>query len=89
MQGPHQVPLGNPPRLVAGPSPRAVEWTADHIHFVVDGYTIHTTKPGDSPDYGGPTKAKFFDIPYYILLNTAVGTGGSWAGPPDANTVFP
>ena len=34
-----------------------------------------------------PGSAWPFDLPFFIILNFAVG--GNWPGPPDANTVFP
>merc|ERR1712232_1246806 len=36
---------------------------------------------------GGLQKAVFYDVPYYVILNTAIG--GSWPGPPDSKTVLP
>lgn len=67
----------------------ALEWTADHMHFVVDGEVKHTALPGSRPSYGGPTSTTFINEKYYWLLNTAVGKNGAWAGPPGPNTVFP
>lgn len=66
----------------------AVEWDADHMSFGVDGKWIETVKPNDPADYGGGT-AKWYNDAYYILLNTAVGDEGSWAGVPGPNTIFP
>ena len=33
------------------------------------------------------TNATFFDVPYYAILDTSIGSAR--AGPPDARTVFP
>merc|ERR1712070_737027 len=67
----------------------ALEWAEDHMFFVVDGKVIKTVLPGYPATYGGPTKTTFYDVPYYWLLNTAVGEWGAWAGPPGPDTVFP
>ena len=47
-----------------------------HVRFVVDG-TV----------YNDVTSAKFFDVPYYAILDTSVGSAR--AGPPNASTAFP
>jgi len=67
----------------------ALEWDQDRMDFVVDGAVQFTVRSGDQADYGGPRGAEFFDVPYYWLLNTAVGSQGSWAGLPGNQTVFP
>jgi len=67
----------------------ALEWTADHMHFVVDGEVKYTALPGSSPTYGGPNPTTFYPEKYYWLLNTAVGQDGQFAGPPGPKTVFP
>ena len=36
---------------------------------------------------GAGQHAEFFDVPYYMILNTAVG--GPWPGEPTAQTKFP
>merc|ERR1711939_1224637 len=57
----------------------AVEYDgASRIDFAFDG-VVYETVDGTSPT--------FFDVPYYVILNTAVG--GPWPKPPDAKTVFP
>ena len=57
----------------------AVEYDMTQISFFVDGkmYNKVTTEDG----------AVFHDVPYYVLLNTAIG--GPWPKPVDSNTVFP
>lgn len=34
-----------------------------------------------------PEKPLFWNMPFYVILNTAVG--GSWPGEPSPSTVFP
>merc|ERR1712217_219109 len=67
----------------------ALEWTKDHMLFLVDSKVTHIVKPGQSPTHGPKSKTKFYDVPYYWLLNTAVGQDKTWAGPPGPNTVLP
>ena len=59
----------------------AVEWRPDRIDFFVDGSRYHTVRPQDLPGEW------VFDQPFYLILNIAVG--GTFVGPPDANTPFP
>jgi beta-glucanase (GH16 family) len=67
----------------------SVEWDHEHMYFVVDGTIVWEVHPGDPPTYGGPRKTTFFAEKYYWLLNTAIGSAGSWSGPPSKNTVLP
>ena len=54
----------------------AVERRADEIAFAVDGKeTLRTKKP------------LFWDVPWYLILNTAIG--GGWPGSPTPDTSFP
>ena len=53
----------------------AIEWEADHITWFVDGQEVHTTRQ------------RIPDVPFYIILNTAVG--GDWPGNPGGSTEFP
>ena len=63
----------------------AVEYGPDHIHYAFDGSVFETiTKDTTS---GSGQHAEFFDVPYYMILNTAVG--GPWPGEPTAQTKFP
>ena len=66
-----------------------VEYGTDGIAFALDGVVFERLT--SSTDGGGTNpahqKAQFFDVPYYMILNTAVG--GPWPGEPDASTVFP
>eukprot|EP00937_MAST-01D_sp_MAST-1D-sp2_P003708 g3708.t1 len=64
----------------------AVEYSPDHISFALDG-EVFQTLTGDSETARSHAKAEFFDVPYYMILNTAVG--GPWPGEPTAETVFP
>ena len=56
----------------------AVEYTPDFVAFLLDGHT-----------YANYSKdqVEIFDVPYYLILNTAVG--GPWPQPVDSRTVFP
>ena len=56
----------------------AVEYSTSSVAFVVDGHVYHNV-----------TRAAgtLYDVPYYVILNTAVG--GPWPMPPNASTVFP
>ncbi|UBU13775.1 glycoside hydrolase family 16 protein [Nonomuraea gerenzanensis] len=60
----------------------AADWYPDRISFLVDGQIYATEHKADAPPGGWD-----FDVPYYLLLNLAVG--GDWPGPPDATTRFP
>ena len=55
-----------------------VDWEPDTITFYMDGNVIATA----------PTPASMHQ-PMYMIVGMGVGTPGSWAGAPDANTVFP
>jgi beta-glucanase (GH16 family) len=60
-----------------------VEWSANEIHWYIDGLEYKTVKPQDLP-----TGTQWvFDHPFYIILNFAVG--GQWPGNPDNSTIFP
>ncbi|MEV0828790.1 glycoside hydrolase family 16 protein [Nonomuraea rubra] len=60
----------------------AADWYPDRISFLVDGQVYATEHKADAPPGGWD-----FDVPYYLLLNLAVG--GDWPGPPDSTTRFP
>lgn len=56
----------------------AVEYDgSSYARFAFDGKVYGTVKDGP----------EFHNVPYYAILNTAVG--GGWPKPPDENTVFP
>ena len=64
----------------------AVEFSPTSAKFFVDG--IETLNVPDCPtDYSDKHCGRFFDVPYVLLLNTAIG--GFWPQPPDAATQFP
>lgn len=78
----------------------AVERGPSHIAFAVDGVVIlerrgteHTYNATEPPFQGASTSTlepgapMFWDVPWYLILNTAVG--GPWPGAPNASTVFP
>ncbi|NRQ32314.1 glycoside hydrolase family 16 protein [Nonomuraea sp. NN258] len=60
----------------------AADWYPDRISFLVDGQVYATEHRSAAPPGGWD-----FDVPYYLLLNLAVG--GDWPGPPDDTTRFP
>jgi hypothetical protein len=59
----------------------AVEHTEDYLAFVVDGKTMVNTTTAE--------KTEFSDLPFFLILNTAVGGHGTWASAPNAETKFP
>ena len=63
----------------------AVEYAHDHIHFAFDGQVFETITADTLS--GNGQRAEFFDVPYYMILNTAVG--GPWPGEPTSTTKFP
>jgi len=56
----------------------AVEYGGDSIKFFVDGVAYNNISSDN---------ASMFDVPYYMILDTSVGS--TRAGPPDETTVFP
>ena len=58
----------------------AVEHTQDYLAFVVDGATVINTTTAENTE--------FSDLPFFLILNTAVGGRGTWASAPNAATVF-
>ena len=65
----------------------AVEFSPQKAAFFVDGQVVLDV-PKCAP--GAPPDSKcgvFFDAPYHLLLNTAIG--GPWPQPPDEGTAFP
>jgi beta-glucanase (GH16 family) len=58
-----------------------IEWTPDHINYYVDDVLYNQITPADV------TGEWVFDHPFYIIINLAVG--GSFAGSPNEETVFP
>lgn len=61
----------------------AVERSASHIAYVIDGVTVlnASTHPGNA------SAPLLWPMPFYLYLNTAVG--GNWPGMPNASTAFP
>jgi len=57
------------------------DWSADRIDFFVDGRLYHTVRRSEVPG------TWVFDQPFYLILNVAVG--GTFVGPPNADTRFP
>ena len=64
----------------------AVEYSPTSAKFFVDG--IETLNvPDCSAGYSDKHCGRFFDVPYFLILNTAIG--GFWPQEPDAATEFP
>eukprot|EP00730_Choanoeca_flexa_P005182 TRINITY_DN11899_c2_g1_i1.p2 TRINITY_DN11899_c2_g1~~TRINITY_DN11899_c2_g1_i1.p2 ORF type:complete len:274 (+),score=47.23 TRINITY_DN11899_c2_g1_i1:5201-6022(+) len=63
----------------------AVEWTEDHIMFLVDGQPyLNVTEQSQGVPSGHP---QLPPSPMHLLLNTAIG--GPWPGKPNNETIFP
>ena len=61
----------------------AVEHTQDYLAFVVDNKVLVNVSKDD-------TQAPlFWDMPFFLILNTAIGGSGTWAKPPNSNTYWP
>lgn len=62
----------------------AVERGVGHVAFALDGAVrLNVTKQGQP----SATAPAFWDVPWYLILNTAVG--GGWPGPPSNQTIWP
>ncbi|NVJ87941.1 MAG: glycoside hydrolase family 16 protein [Flavobacteriaceae bacterium] len=61
-----------------------IEWGPNYINYYVDDVLYNQITPDDLPD---GTNWVFNDREFYIILNVAVG--GSFAGSPNVETVFP
>merc|ERR1711871_563387 len=63
----------------------AVEYNMNSIKFALDGTVYHTI---DKSSLSSSLQhSKFFNVPYYVILNTAVGQ--PWAKPASQCTQFP
>jgi beta-glucanase (GH16 family) len=78
------TPPGGQP-LGAGFHTYGVDWYPDHVSFFIDGHIYATIYKTQMPS--GDTWV--FDLPFYLILNVAVGGTGSWGGAPNSSTVFP
>lgn len=58
-----------------------IEWGPEYINYYVDNVLYNQITPDDVPGEW------VYDHPFYIIINLAVG--GSFVGPPNAETVFP
>ncbi len=58
-----------------------IEWTPEYINYYVDDVLYNQITPADADGEW------VFDHPFYIIINLAVG--GSFAGSPNTETVFP
>lgn len=61
-----------------------IEWGPNYINYYVDDVLYNQITPSDLPDGANWV---FNDREFYIILNVAVG--GSFAGAPNSQTVFP
>ena len=61
----------------------AVERSASHVAFVLDGVTALNV----SADKSNASAPLLWDVPWYLILNSAVG--GGWPGPASAETALP
>ncbi len=59
----------------------AVEHDKFHVAYVIDGVTRLNVSTSD------PAAPLFWPMPFYLILNTAVG--GGWPGSPNATTALP
>ncbi len=60
----------------------AIDWTKDHIQFLVDDQLFYTFSPEIKDEKTWP-----FDQPFYILVNLAIG--GNFGGPEVDDSIFP
>jgi hypothetical protein len=73
----------------------AAQFSASEAKFFVDGELLLDVPPcgGGGSSAGRPSGGTsshcgaFFDVSYYLILNTAIG--GPWPRAPDASTAFP
>ena len=61
----------------------AVERGASHLAFVLDGVVALNVSANDA----NASAPLFWDVPWYFILNTAVG--GGWPGSATPATTFP
>ena len=78
-----------PPRWNSTAHEWAVERGPGHVAFVLDG-TVLLNASRRSHDRRTKRAPKFWDVPWYLILNTAiVGSAGHWPSPANASTAFP
>lgn len=70
-------------RLDTGFHTYGIEWGKNYINYYVDDVLYNQI----TPDSEGLSGEWVFNKPFYIIINMAVG--GSFVGPPNADTVFP
>lgn len=64
-----------------------IEWGPDYINYYVDDVLYNRITPEDVDEETDGEGVWVFDKPFFILINLAVG--GSFVGPPNAETEFP
>ena len=70
--------MRNEPRVLC-------RYASDHMSFALDGEVFQQLTTSSRTHHGD--RVEFFDTPYYMILNTAVG--GPWPGPVSPTTKFP
>ena len=65
----------------------AVEWEPGMIRWYVDGIFFHSATPEDIAGTSRVPNEWYFDHPFFMILNVAVG--GNWGGPLDPGLTFP
>lgn len=63
----------------------SVIWTRDQVQFLVDNNPYFAVTPSTIP----AGDQWVFRLPFFLLLNVAVGGPSSWPGAPDATTQLP
>eukprot|EP00656_Telonema_subtile_P051062 TRINITY_DN6781_c0_g1_i1.p1 TRINITY_DN6781_c0_g1~~TRINITY_DN6781_c0_g1_i1.p1 ORF type:complete len:287 (+),score=18.73 TRINITY_DN6781_c0_g1_i1:145-1005(+) len=63
----------------------AVEYSLTHMAWALDGIVFNSICTANVSSTGLP--ATFFDVPYYMILNSAIG--GPWPNPVTNKTVLP
>ena len=52
----------------------ALQWDPNHLYFMVDGITYHTV--GGTPVFRDPSRLRFTDHPFSVILSLPIG--GTW-----------
>jgi beta-glucanase (GH16 family) len=61
----------------------AVEHTQEYLAFVVDSKVLVNVSKADK------RAPLYWDMPFFLILNTAIGGAGTWAKPPNSDTQWP
>lgn len=71
--------ISMPPNWASADHEYAVEYTMDYIAFVVDGKVYSNVTS---------SQATMYNVPWYVILNTAVGGPKTWPGPVNPQTTI-